>query len=243
MACRRCGQPLDRPGDYCLSCDTDNTDAVVADIQPDRASLTFLWEDEIKGQTDIPTTPEDENNLSIVQIRNFAGRIADEIRRKRPDAVYVTGDRNVIQSLRADIRYPVYRVPERNPVEAVLSRRGESELDVVEKSAREKIGGSHTTVIGGREGQRAIQTIAAHPNVKKIVPGPIDASGTGSQSGTRAKVTRSDTNGNVRLLIRNGSSIQENRVVTTARDRNTGERLREDLNEALADEGLQEQEG
>jgi hypothetical protein len=238
MACRRCGQSLERPGDYCLACDTRNTDAVVADIQSDRATLTFLWEEDVLGTTEIPTTPEEGGELSVIQVRNFAGRIADEIRRKRPDAVYVTGDRPVIQSLRAAIRYPVYRVPATDPVGAVLSRRGERDLEVVEKPVMEKIGGSHSTVIGGRDGQHAIQTVAGHPNVKKIVPGPIDAGGSGSQTGTRAKVTRSGENGNVRLLIRDGSSIQENRVITTARDRETGERLREDLNDALDEEGL-----
>ncbi|AOW80660.1 metal-binding protein [Halodesulfurarchaeum formicicum] len=240
MACRRCGRPLDRPGDYCLSCDTANADAVVLAVEPDRATLTMLYEERVLGVTEIPTTPETESTLSTVQVRNFAGRIADEIRRKRPDSVYVTGDRTVIQALRKQIHYPVYRVPESEPVETVLQRRGEAELDVIDAPPREKIGGSHSTVIGGRDGQRAIETIAGHPNVKKVVPGPIDAGGSGSRTGTRAKVSRSDENGNLRLVLRDGSSVQENRVVTTARDRETGERVREDLNEALIDADLRE---
>lgn len=240
MACRRCGRPLDRPGDFCLSCDTANADAVVAEIDPDRARLSMLWEDEVLGHTEIPTTPEDEATLSVIQVRNFAGRIGDEIRRKRPETVYVTGEHQVIQSLQADIRYPVYRVPEDDPVEAVLDQRGDPELEVIDKPPAAKIGGSHSTVIGGRQGQRAIQTVAAHPNVKKVIPGPIDAGGSGSRTGTRAKVTRSDENGNLRLLVRDGSSTQENRVVTTARDRDTGERVRTDCNEALAEEELRD---
>jgi hypothetical protein len=52
-------------------------------------------------------------------------------------------------------------------------------------------------------------------------------------------VTRADRHGNVRLLLRDGSSVQENRVVTTAGDRETGERVREALNDALADDELQ----
>jgi hypothetical protein len=238
MACRGCGRPLERPGDYCLTCDSANADAVVVEVDPDRATITMLEGETELGTTQIPTTPEDEADLSVVQVRNFAGRIADEIRRKRPEGVYVTGDRAVIQSLRAAIRYPVYRVPETNPVQAVLESRGETELEIIDKPPAEKIGGRHSTVIGGRTGQRAIQTVADHPNVKKVIPGPIDAGGSGSQSGLRAKVTRPDENGNLRLLVRNGSSIQENRVVTTARDRETGERVRADCNEALAEEGL-----
>ena len=240
MACRRCGRPIERPGDYCLSCDTANADAVVAEIDPDRARLTMLLEETVLGHTEIPTTPEDEASLSVIQVRNFAGRVADEIRRKRPETVYVTGDHTVIQSLRAAIRYPVYRVPEEDPVDAVLAQRGETELEVVDKPPADKIGGSHSTVIGGRKGQRSIQTVASHPNVKKIIPGPIDAGGSGSQTGLRAKVTRADENGNLRLLVRDGSSIQENRVVTTARDRETGERVRVDCNEALAEHGFQD---
>jgi len=91
------------------------------------------------------------------------------------------------------------------------------------------------------QGGKAVSTVAQHPHVKKIVPGPIDAGGTGSRTGLRAKATRAGTNGNIRLLLRDGSSVQENRIVTTAMDRETGERVREDLNEALRDAELQDE--
>jgi len=238
MRCRGCGRPLDRPGDVCLSCETANADAVVVDVEPARATLTMLYEESVLGETTITTTPESDPTLSSTQVRNYAGRIADEIRRKRPDAVFVTGERRVIRSLRAAIRYPVYRVPAAEPVQAVLDRRGEAELDVVETPPRKKIGGAHSTVIGDRKGMTAIRTVADHPNVKKVVPGPIDAGGSGSRTGTRAKVSRADANGNLRLVLRDGSSVQENRVVTTASDHDTGERVRTALNEALAEQDL-----
>ena len=85
-----------------------------------------------------------------------------------------------------------------------------------------------------------VRNLGLRPHVKKIVPGPIDAGGTGSRTGLRAKATRAGTNGNVRLLLRDGSSVQENRIVTTAMDRETGERVRADLNEALREAELQE---
>jgi hypothetical protein len=44
----------------------------------------------------------------------------------------------------------------------------------------------------------------------------------------------------VRLLVRDGSSVQENRVVTTAAERELGERVRADLNSALVEAELQE---
>ncbi|MFC7200618.1 DUF2103 domain-containing protein [Halospeciosus flavus] len=249
MECRQCGTPLDKPGDYCLVCHTANCDAVVVEIGERRATLTFLDEDRadeddprdpVLGETVVTTTPETDEEREQTQVRNFAGRIADEIRRKRPDTVFVTGERDVIRALRVDLHHELYRVSGDDPVETVLDRWGGRDLEIVEKAAAEKIGGSHSTLVGDREGWRAIETVASHPHVKKIVPGPIDASGSSARGGVRAKVTRADANGNVRLLIREGSSIQENRVVTTAMDRETGERVREDLNDALEADGLKE---
>jgi hypothetical protein len=240
MQCSQCGTPLQKPADYCLVCDTANCDAVVAACERDRATLTFLDGEHELGHTDVTTIPDDGEETGVIELRNFAGRIADEIRRKRPEDVFVAGDHEVIRAVRADLHYEVYRVPSEDPVESVLERRGDRSLEVVDKPAREKIGGRHSTVIGDRDGQQAIRTVAGHPNVKKVIPGPIDAGGSGSRTGVRAKVTRADDNGNLRLLVRDGSSVQENRVVTTAMGRETGERMRADLNDALDDESLHE---
>jgi hypothetical protein len=239
MDCRQCASPLERPGDYCLVCRTPNADAVVLDIDRDRATVTMLDEESVVATTTITTSPEDGEETGVVELRNFAGRIADEVRRKRPEEVFAAGHREVLRSTREQLHHEFYRVDEDEPVQAVLDRQGTAALEVVDVAPGEKIGGTHSTLIGGRSGRRAVQTVAGHPHVKKIIPGPIDAGGKGSQSGLRAKATRSDGNGNVRLLIRNGSSVQENRVVTTARDRDTGERVREDLNDALAEADLQ----
>ncbi|MDQ2049155.1 DUF2103 domain-containing protein [Natronolimnohabitans sp. A-GB9] len=250
MECRHCASPLEKPGDFCLVCRETNTEAIVLEVGRDRATLTMLAadgdedtavagnDDPILGETTITTTPEDGEN-EVVELRNFAGLIGDEIRRKRPEEVYAGGERVVIQAIREDIHHPFYRVEDDDPVEAVLERRGDRALDVVDTPPAEKIGGSHSTLIGGRTGMRAIQTVAEHPHVKKVIPGPIDAGGKGSQSGLRAKVTRADDGGNVRMLLRDGSSVQENRVVTTARDREMGEHIREDLNDVLTDAEFQ----
>lgn len=247
MECRHCGSPLEKPGDFCLVCLEPNAEAVVLEAARDRATLTMLAAEEerhdgegrdrgsVLGQTTITTTPEDGGEKGVVELRNFAGLIGDELRRKRPEEVYAGGSREVVRAVRDDVHYPFYRVADDDPVEAVLERRHSRALDVVDTPPTEKIGGSHTTLIGGRAGLRAIQAVAGHPHVKKIIPGPIDAGGTGSQSGLRAKVTRADDGGNVRMLLRDGSSVQENRVVTTARDREMGERIREDLNDELAE--------
>lgn len=239
MHCTRCGSSLQKPGDYCLTCHTGNCDAVVIQFERDRATLTFLNDDEPIGETAITTVPEDGEETAPVELRNFAGRIADEVRRKRPETVYAAGDREPLRETRAQLHHEFYRVREDDPVDAVIETRGDRALEVVEAAPAEKIGGSHSTLIGGRAGRDVIRTVGEHPHVKKIIPGPIDAGGKGSQSGLRAKATRADGNGNVRLLLRDGSSVQENRVVTTAMSRETGERVRADLNEALADAELQ----
>ncbi|NGM69923.1 DUF2103 domain-containing protein [Natronolimnobius sp. AArcel1] len=255
MKCRHCASPLEKPGDFCLVCRECNTEAVVLEAGRDRATLTMLSgdaedggedhthgthnvDDPVLGETTITTTPEDGEN-EPVELRNFAGLIGDEIRRKRPDEVYAGGDRTVIRAVRDDIHHSFYRVDDDEPVQAVLERRSTRALDVVDTPPVEKIGGSHTTLIGGRTGMRAIRAVAGHPHVKKVIPGPIDAGGKGSQSGMRAKVTRADNGGNVRMLLRDGSSVQENRIVTTARDREMGERIRDDLNDVLTEADFQ----
>jgi hypothetical protein len=241
MDCRHCASPLERPGDYCLVCRTPNADAVVLELDRDRATLTMLDDEEVVGETHVTTTPEDGGEAGVVELRNFAGRVADEVRRKRPEEVYAAGERDVLRTTRDQLRHSFYRVGDDgdDPVEAVLARRGDRALEVVEASPAEKLGGSHSTLIGNRAGRKAIKTVAGHPHVKKIIPGPIDAGGSGSRTGVRAKATRADENGNVRMLLRDGSSVQENRVVTTAMDRELGERVRADLNDALAEADLQ----
>ncbi len=240
MECRHCASSLERPGDYCLVCREPNADTVVLELGRERATVTALFDGERVSARTVTTTPEEDGETGPPELRNFAGQVADETRRKRPEEVYVTGDRAVIEAVRAQLRYPFYRVAGDDPVAAAIDRQGESALETVEATAAEKLGGTHSTMIGGRTGRRAVETVAGHPHVKKIVPGPIDASGSGARGGVRAKATRADDNGNVRLLVRDGSSVQENRVVTTAGDRELGERVREDLNDALDEADLRE---
>jgi len=241
--CRSCGAVLEQPGDYCLVCHTTNAEEVVLELARDRGTLTPLLDGDALTPTTVTTVPEDGTAESVTdanprgELRAFAGRIADEVRRRRPERVYAAGDREVVRAVRAELHHALLRVDADDPVEAALED-GQGPLETVDRPPGEKIGGSHSTLIGGRDGRRAIQTVAGHPHVKKVVPGPIDAGGTGSQAGLRAKATRPDDNGNVRLLLRDGSSVQENRVVTTARDLETGERVRADLQTALAEEDL-----
>lgn len=238
MECRQCASPLDRPGDYCLVCRTANADTVVLELGRERATVTTLDEETTVGRRTVTTTPETDGKRERSELRYFAGQIADEVRRKRPEEVYATGDRDVLRAVRAQLHYEFYRIESEDPVQRVLEKKGDPALEVVEASVAEKLGGTHSTLIGGRTGRRALEVVADHPHVKKIIPGPIDAGGSSSPTGVRAKVTRADDNGNVRLLVLDGSSVQENRVVTTAGDREFGEHVRADINDALAEANL-----
>ncbi len=240
MECRQCASPLERPGDYCLVCRTTNADTIVLEIGRKRATITTIDGEEVVGARTVTTTPETDGEIVNSELRYFAGQIADEVRRKRPEEVYATGNREVLRAVRAQLHYSFYRIDSEDAVEYVLERQGETALEVVEASVAEKLGGTHSTLIGGRTGREALEVVADHPHVKKIIPGPIDAGGSGSRTGLRAKVTRADTKGNVRLLVRDGSSVQENRVVTTASDRELGERVREDINKALVEAEFKE---
>lgn len=233
MQCRRCGTALERPGDYCLVCRTPNADRVVIESSRTRATVTVLTrDDEIVAEVTHTTTPED-GELRPKELRNFAGRIADEVHRKRPEGVYVAGERSVVQAVRSQLHEDVFRIEGEDPVAEVRSSGESAPLDVVDRPVIEKIGGAHTTLIGGRDGEAVVREVASHPHVKKVVPGPIESGGAGTDSGVQAKATRADGNGNIRVLLRDGSSIQENRIVTTATDKDSGERIRTDLNEAL----------
>jgi hypothetical protein len=243
MECRQCATPLERPGDFCLTCRTANADTVVLDCARDRTTVTALLEESVVAERTVTTRPEEDGERRPVELRNFAGLVADEVHRKRPEELYAAGEYAVLEALRQQLHYPLRRVEPRDGqsvADAVRERAGETALEVVETPPDEKLGGSHSTLVGGRDGMTAVRTVAAHPHVKKVIPGPISAGGSGSRSGLRAKATRADENGNVRLLVRDGSSVQENRVVTTAGSREMGERVRDDLDESLADAGLQE---
>lgn len=238
MRCSSCGTELRRPGDHCLVCHEGATDAVVVEISEDRTRLTMMDEADTLGETTITTQTEQTDPAREVQQRNYIARIAAEIRRKRPSAVYVTGDRERVRRLRNELAFDVYRLDGEDAVEAYRERIADPPLDIVNRAPEEKLGGRHSTIIGDRQGTRVIRFLAEHPHVKSIIPGPIDGSGSGSRSGFRAKVTRPGMDGNLRVLLHDGSTVQEIRLVTTGRDRHDGERIADQLNDGLREEDL-----
>jgi hypothetical protein len=79
---------------------------------------------EVVAETTVTTVPESDEEGRVVELRNFAGKVADELRRKRPEAVYAAGDREVVREVRAQVHYEFGRVEDDDPVAAVRERRG-----------------------------------------------------------------------------------------------------------------------
>lgn len=199
--------------------------------------ISFLTENKKLGEKRIKLIKENKKFEERVE-RNFVGRIVDTIRRKRPDTVYVNSDPKKLRRLRSMIQVP--RIIVFNPIESedeieeIQNHIAGDVLDTVESSPRDKIGGKHSTVIGGRNGQSTLHSVASSPFVKKVIPGPIDGGGN-SGGGFRCEVTRSGSNGNIRLLLKEGGTVQTVRVVTTASDREEGRNVKEDINDIISE--------
>lgn len=101
-----------------------------------------------------------------------------------------------------------------------------------QSSSKNKLGGVHTTIIGGRAGKKLVKLVSQHPEVKKVIPSVISVKGIagGSLSG---KVLRADARGNLRLLLSEGRSFQEVRLVTTVGTAEEGDRIMNELNGIL----------
>lgn len=101
-----------------------------------------------------------------------------------------------------------------------------------QSSSKNKLGGAHTTVIGGRAGKKLIKLVSQHPEVKKVIPSVISVKGIAGGNLT-GKVLRADARGNLRLLLSEGRSFQEIRLVTTVGTAEEGDRIMNELNEIL----------
>ncbi len=101
-----------------------------------------------------------------------------------------------------------------------------------QNSSRNKLGGTHTTIIGGRAGKKLVSLVSQHPEIKKVVPSVICVKGIAGGILT-GKVLRSDSRGNLRLLLTEGRSFQEIRLVTTVGTAEEGDRIMNELNEIL----------
>jgi hypothetical protein len=101
-----------------------------------------------------------------------------------------------------------------------------------QSSSKNKLGGAHTTIIGERAGKKLVRLVSQHPEVKKVIPSVISVKGIAGGHLT-GKVLRADARGNLRLLLSEGRSIQEIRLVTTVGTAEEGDRIMNELNEIL----------
>ncbi len=94
-----------------------------------------------------------------------------------------------------------------------------------------KFGGNHTTIIGGRKGRKIVMEIGRSKLVKKVIPGIIKVGM--SPGGFKAKFLRPDSRGNLRLLLREGSTVQEIFIVTKASTHSEGLEIVKELEKLL----------
>jgi hypothetical protein len=102
----------------------------------------------------------------------------------------------------------------------------------VQNLSKSKLGGAHTTIIGGRAGKKLVKLVSQHPEIKKVIPSVISVKGVAGGK-LAGKVLRADARGNLRLLLSEGRSFQEVRLVTTVGTADEGDRIVNELNEIL----------
>lgn len=240
--CAGCGSEVYISG-YCPFCGYAPLAAAL--YLADRLVLTFIFREgdnltlSFKRYAD-----SSEPELSGVSERNLFERVAEEIHFRRVSRIFVSGitesERDYCgRMLRRFALSPLELVLTdvfQNPLEFVervrIHVRAVDALERVDADAEQKIGGAHSTVIGGREGMRLLLALASSPYVKKVVPGVIENAGIAG-GGIRLKLTRCDERGNIRALLINGASVQQIYVITTAADRNQGEEVLKELRSLL----------
>ncbi|WP_230972398.1 DUF2103 domain-containing protein [Archaeoglobus neptunius] len=169
-----------------------------------------------------------------VSLRNLYEVIAEKIYDRRVEDIYISGSEvelidEALEFLRPFL-YPfsISTTDTFSDEKEFFSRlektlRTKIRLKTVDTAPEDKIHGSHSTIIGGREGLNLILSLAKSPYVKKIVPGVIEGNATSAGGGVKLKLTRSDDKGNLRALLIDGSSVQQVHVITTASSKEEGE--------------------
>ncbi|MDI3497280.1 DUF2103 domain-containing protein [Archaeoglobus sp.] len=224
-----CGTELSSCAAFCLNCGRRHAVGCGVYVSESRVFVRIFGERDFE-EFSIKRYDED------VSIRNLYEILAERIYSYRVESIVVSGESEelideALEGLRSTL-YPfdvsvsdAFDSPQSffERLERVL--RLEKELKTVKIPPEEKIHGSHSTIIGGREGYKLILSLAKSPYVKKVVPGVIEGNATSIGGGVKLKLTRSDEKGNVRALLIDGSSVQQVYVITTASSREEGEEV------------------
>ncbi len=232
MRCKSCGAKLEYPSQFCLHCGNRNADACLVYFG-EKVHLIFFtsFEKVFVEEQSFTVYPEQES------IRNVFELISERIHWRRMEEVIVSGKDSFKANLCAElvVKYglsdlKILNAGKRELKEIVeevkRSLLVEKKLSKVNIKPDDKIGGAHSTIIGGREGRKLLYEVAKCEYVKKIVPGVIEGRGASTGGGVRLKLTRSDEKGNIRAILIDGTSVQKVLVITTASNREEGEFIR-----------------
>jgi len=224
MKCE-CGNPLPSPTSYCLVCGRRNALACGLYVSS-KIYLIFIG----KVIETIPFKIYDEEQ----SIRNLFEILAERIHDRRVEEVYVCGEnenlidfgfknlkRYSLSNLRIYLTQPMKFDEFVSRLKDFVMKK--EEIKKVNLSPEYKIQGSHSTIIGGRQGKDFLYRIACCEYVKRIVPGVITGGSSTLGGGVRFKITRCDEKGNLRALLIDGSSVQEVYIITTAKNKEQGE--------------------
>ncbi len=232
MRCRHCGNELKSKTAFCLYCGGRNAFGSGIYVKDGKLHLIFVG---YENETLSFKIYDDE-----VSLRNLFEVCAEKIHERRVERVLVSGERKEFFA-KMLLKYSL------SEVEVLVTDDMEFDeffeklvgyftrvrkIKKVHERPEEKIGGSHSTIIGGREGYSLVMKLASSPFVKKVVPGVIENKGT-SQGGVRLKLTRCDEKGNIRALLIHGAAVQQIYVITTASNREEGEVVLRELASSL----------
>ncbi len=224
MRCE-CGNPLPSPTAYCLYCGRRNALSCGLYVSS-KVYLVFIGK--LVETLSFKVYEEEES------VRNLFEVVAERVHERRVEEVYVCGEdekaidfgfenlrRYSLSDLKIYLTQPMKFEEFVSKLKDFVTKKGE--LKKVNIPPDEKIQGSHSTVIGGRQGRGFLHRVACCEFVKKIVPGVITGGASSLGGGVRFKITRCDEKGNLRALLIDGSSVQEIYIITTAKNKEQGE--------------------
>ncbi len=217
-----CGFELSSPTQYCLNCGRKHAFGCGIHVSSDRIRILFVG-----NESEIVSLKRYEES-----IRNLYEVAAERIYERRVEEITLAGDSaELIKEAFEELSKAFY--PFRIVIAGITecsrffeeferSVKIKRRLKTFAASPEDKIHGSHSTIIGGREGYNFILKLASCPYVKKVVPGVIEVGGCRG-GGVRLKLTRCDEKGNIRALLIEGSTVQQVFVITTASNKEEGE--------------------
>ncbi|WP_456478403.1 DUF2103 domain-containing protein [Geoglobus ahangari] len=235
MKCRTCFSELEEDYDFCLRCGSRNV-LLCGLHSGDVLTLVLVGDSGVRYLT-FKEYGEWESRRNLYEV------VWEKLHRKRAGEVVVSGRdvESIVEAERMLRLTSLYSAriltSEPLPLHEFAERlerfvRVRDEIPRVSIPAGEKIGGAHSTIIGGREGRDLVMRLASSEFVKKVVPGVIENKGTTTGS-VRLKLTRCDDRGNIRGLLIHGGSVQQIHVITTAKNREEGEVVMRELRSLL----------